>query len=183
MYIRNDGKGESNITQNGFTAYLLSAVAHLIRRAGRVPTDLPLVRLSGLAGVGLPWDRNCQTIGEFPLLWPEGTPPAFAKGTRTEVDAFLIETPQAVWCAPVASGTWRLPESARSDLPSPWVGRWFALVLNAAWIPALSTLSQGIATWLGLDLQALAWVPWALTGMWGLGLVGMGIRMRKDRTR
>ena len=28
MYIRNDGKGESNITQNGFTAYLLSAVAH-----------------------------------------------------------------------------------------------------------------------------------------------------------
>lgn len=28
MYIRNDGKGESNITQNGFTAYWLSAVAH-----------------------------------------------------------------------------------------------------------------------------------------------------------
>lgn len=28
MYYRNDGKGESNITQNGFTAYLLSAVAH-----------------------------------------------------------------------------------------------------------------------------------------------------------
>ena len=26
MYIRNDGKGESNITQNGFTAYLLSGL-------------------------------------------------------------------------------------------------------------------------------------------------------------
>ena len=26
MYIRNDGKGESNITQNRFTAYLLSAI-------------------------------------------------------------------------------------------------------------------------------------------------------------
>lgn len=28
MYIRNDGKGESNVTQNGFAVCLLLAVAH-----------------------------------------------------------------------------------------------------------------------------------------------------------
>ena len=54
MYIRNDGKGESDITQNGFTAYLLSAVVH--RKADYHASfrsrvwDVPNKHFSGLGG-------------------------------------------------------------------------------------------------------------------------------------
>ena len=68
MYIRNDGKGESNITQNGFTAYLLSAVAHRKadylytkqrRQAREVLTDPDDLSTEESPGISDPTDLLC----------------------------------------------------------------------------------------------------------------------------
>lgn len=68
MYIRNDGKGESNITQNGFTAYLLSAVAHRKadylhakqrRQAREVLTDPDDLSTEEAPGISDPTDLLC----------------------------------------------------------------------------------------------------------------------------
>lgn len=68
MYIRNDGKGESNITQNGFTAYLLSAVAHRKadylyakqrRQAREVLTDPDDLSTEKAPGISDPTDLLC----------------------------------------------------------------------------------------------------------------------------
>ena len=68
MYIRNDGKGESNITQNGFTAYLLSAVAHRKadylhakqrRQAREVLTDPDDLATEEAPGIADPTDLRC----------------------------------------------------------------------------------------------------------------------------
>ena len=63
MYIRNDGKGESNITQNGFTAYLLSAVAH--RKADYAkPANEGLFCVKDYCNHG--------HIGSYTLITPQG---------------------------------------------------------------------------------------------------------------
>lgn len=68
MYIRNDGKGESNITQNGFTAYLLSAVTHRKadylhakqrRQAREVLTDPDDLSTEESPGISDPTDLLC----------------------------------------------------------------------------------------------------------------------------
>ena len=68
MYIRNDGKGESNIIQNGFTAYLLSAVAHRKadylhakqrRQAREVLTDPDDLSTEESPGISDPTDLLC----------------------------------------------------------------------------------------------------------------------------
>ena len=68
MYYRNDGKGESNITQNGFTAYLLSAVAHRKadylhakqrRQAREVLTDPDDLSTEESPGISDPTDLLC----------------------------------------------------------------------------------------------------------------------------
>ena len=66
--VRNDGKGESNITQNGFTAYLLSAVAHRKadylytkqrRQAREVLTDPDDLSTEESPGISDPTDLLC----------------------------------------------------------------------------------------------------------------------------
>ena len=88
MYIRNDGKGESNITQNGFTAYLLSAVAHRKadylhakqrRQAREVLTDPDDLSSEEVPGISDPTDVRCcignaasareTAISSFPVLY------------------------------------------------------------------------------------------------------------------
>lgn len=68
MYYRNDGKGESNITQNGFTAYLLSAVARRKadylhakqrRQAREVLTDPDDLSTEESPGISDPTDLLC----------------------------------------------------------------------------------------------------------------------------
>ena len=68
MYMRNDGKGESNITQNGFTAYLLSAVARRKadylhakqrRQAREVLTDPDDLSTEESPGISDPTDLLC----------------------------------------------------------------------------------------------------------------------------
>lgn len=70
MYIRNNGKGESNITQNRFTAYLLTAISrkkadYLRNRAQRERIELP-ADIDHTA-----FDKRSLEM-ELSELWPSG---------------------------------------------------------------------------------------------------------------